>query len=397
MVSSTVIKDETMSGLAADSAERLRVLHVVEASFAGVGRHVLDLASSQVEHDVHVAYSPLRMSDSFRQEMTRLPSVTWHACNMRRSIGPHDCVAVARLRGIIKRIKPEVVHGHSVKGGALARLAALGCKGSVIYTPNGISSLNPKMGSVARMLNDSIERTLAVSTDKVIAVSQEEQQHIERKIAIDPSKVTMINNGIRPILRFSKTEAREKYGLPKDALIVGFVGRLAKQKAPLDLVRVCAEAADKSDALHFVIVGTGPLEDQAKELAREFRSLEGRLHWLGEQPGTELMSTYDIFLLPSIYEGFPYVLLEAALTGLPIVTTEDACARDIVEHGETGFICKTNVIEEMAERVVELCTDRDKRTAFGLLAKQNAKKFSVERMASQVESVIKELVLQRQR
>ena len=178
-----------------------KILHVIEATFAGVGRHVLDLAGAQSDagHEVHVAYSPLRMSNSFRAEKEAMTNVEWFACDMQRSIGLHDYPSVKALRNYFERIQPDVLHGHSAKGGALARLAAYGKRCQTLYTPNGIYSMNPNLRARSRFLNDFIERRLASWTDVVIAVSGEESHHIASNIGIKKQKVHVVNNGIAPV------------------------------------------------------------------------------------------------------------------------------------------------------------------------------------------------------
>ncbi len=367
-----------------------RILHVVEATFAGVGRHVLDLAGAQANagHEVHVAYSPLRMSNSFRQEMESLENVRWFACEMQRSIGLHDYPSVQQLRKHFDQIHPDVLHGHSAKGGALARLASYGKRCLTLYTPNGIYSMNPNLRPRARFLNDFIERRLASWTDAVIAVSGEEAEHIAENIGITKQKTHVVNNGISPIRKHDKADVRNEHRLPHDKYIVGFVGRLDDQKSPQDLVRVYAAIAEQEPNAHFVVVGTGSLNDEVQTLSRSFPALDGRIHWLGEQPGVRAMAAFDLFLLPSAYEGFPYVLLEATSSGLPIVTTHGACARDIVSHGESGFICDHGDIAALSDAALELIRDPHAQASFSQAALEKGKPFSVTRMASEVEDIL---------
>jgi len=372
-----------------DTKSQLRILHVVEATFAGVGRHVLDLVEAQLgaAYEVHVAFASERISRTFLSAMRSMPDAQWHECNMKREVGLHDMSAVTKLRHIILNASPDIVHGHSVKGGALARLASIGCNCHVFYTPNGISSLNPDSNWLSTCFSNTVERILAIKTDRIIAASKEEFEHIKR-MGIAAHKTSMINNGIRPIDTFDRDNVRLEFGIPSDVNVVGFVGRLVAQKAPFDLIRIFAEIAKQESTARFVVIGFGPLEAAVKDFAKEFHQLKDRLYLLGEQPSVRMMAAFDVFLLPSLYEGFPLVLLEAAASGLPIVTTTGACASDIVHDAQSGFICQCGDIEAMAERTMLLLHDPSMRTQFAESARRLGQRFTVEKMASEVEDLI---------
>lgn len=303
----------------------MKILHVVEASFAGVGRHVLDLAGTQAGagHVVGVAYSPIRESESFRSERHALACVEWHEIAMSRGIGVADLASLRALRRLVAATEPDVIHGHSTKGGLLVRL--LPRHGRVVYTPNAVYSMNPLLGARSRKIIALIERLLARRTDVVIAVSPEEESHL-LSIGVEANRIRLIPNGIQPVARSDRDQVREALCLPVDKPIIGFVGRLDEQKAPDDLLAIYSEVARARPDAHFVVVGDGPQRGLVEQAQSEAGPLAGRLHVVGEQPGTWATSGFDLFLLPSRYEGFPYVLIEAAHLAVPIVTTAEACA-----------------------------------------------------------------------
>lgn len=333
----------------------MKILHVVEASFAGVGRHVLDLAGAQaaVGHQVHVAYSPVRESSSFASERADLGAVRWHAVPMSRGLRLVDVPAAARLAGLVRSTKPDVVHGHSTKGGLMARVIPVGAVPTV-YTPNAVFSMNPLLGGRARRVIELAERALSRRTAAIIAVSPEERAHFEADIGVDPATVTVIPNGIQPVEPADPTIVRKELDLPVDRPIVGFVGRLDRQKAPDDLLKIYARMAHNHPTAHFVVVGDGPMGPNLRAMWPVAGSaLDERLHFLGEQPGTWAMSGFDLLVLPSRYEGFPYVLIEAANLGLPIVTTDRACASLLVDgpaNVAIGSVGDVNGLAELALR-----------------------------------------------
>lgn len=325
----------------------MKILHIVEASFAGVGRHVLDLAAGQAArgHDVHVGYSPVRESESFSTERMRMDNITFHKVPMTRTIGMSDISAATRMMVLVSRIRPQVIHGHSTKGGLLARAVPTLLCGDFgtfrptvarMYTPNAVYSMNPGLTRKVRTGVGLIERLLSYRTDVVIAVSPEEKRHL-LSIGINQSRVVVVPNGIPIEAPADRLDTRAELELPIEATVVGFVGRLDEQKNPMLLVRAFAFVATDRDNLVLSIVGDGPLRETMRRQISAL-GLEDRVWLHGEHPGRRAMAAFDLFVLPSRYEGFPYVLIEAAQAGLRIVTTIGACAEQLRIDGRYGSV-----------------------------------------------------------
>ena len=300
--------------------QAVRVLHIVEATFAGVGRHVLDLANAQSNagDEVHVVYSGIRESESFRLEREASESITWHNVEMTRSISPSDLGAVRSVRAIVKAIEPDVVHGHSTKGGIIGRLVQRHGDVTFAYTPNAFFSMNPVLRNWEGQVIRAVEWALSKRTDVLIAVSPEEKLH-SAELGIDPSIVTVIPNGIQPMSDVDRVEVRNALGIGEGAQVVGFVGRLDSQKAPERLLQIWSSLHPRFPSAELVIVGDGP--DRAELERTVVGDSLGNVHFAGVQDGKWAMAAFDVFVLPSRYEGFPYVLLEAAFRSLPIVAS----------------------------------------------------------------------------
>lgn len=360
----------------------MRILHIVEATFAGVGRHVLDLIGAQAVsgHDVHVVYSPVRESGSFAAERADLRGVTWHELAMSRTLGAGDARAFRRARQIVADVEPDLIHGHSTKGGLLARLVSAGQP--VVYTPNAVYSMNPTLNRRLRSAVKWVEKRLAARTSMIIAVSPEEQAHLVDEIGIDPSRIRLVPNGIQPVEPVDPTEVRRELGLPGDKAIVGFVGRLDGQKAPDDLLEINALVAAEVPDAHFVVVGEGPMRaDLEARWTVGDSPLSGRIDFVGEQPGTWAMSGMDLLILPSRYEGFPYVLIEAAHLGVPIVTTNEACASLLVGGPAAVSVGRTGEIEQLARFAIDSLANA------GPAGSRRDRRFTVEEMSSAVDRI----------
>ena len=185
---------------------------------------------------------------------------------IRRSIGPSDFLAARTARQYLKlqRLKTgrpfDIVHGHSSKGGAIARLCAVGMGVPCVYTPNAISTMNPELSRFPRAVLGLVERSLAWFGDAIIAVSPEEQSHLV-SLGNAPSLVHLIPNGIDPPADVpDRLEARRQLGLPLHAQIVGFVGRFVPQKAPDRLVEAFNLLKTRFPDLKLALAGSGDME-----------------------------------------------------------------------------------------------------------------------------------------
>ena len=340
-------------------SESIRVLHVTEASNAGVGAHVLDLMEGLAPHgvDAHLAYSPNRVDDHFRDRLEQLPRKSCSAIVMKRAPHWSDVAASRAIQQCIDRYGPfDVIHAHSTKAGGLCRVGRIPSRAKVIYTPHGIYSMNPSANGMARRLVRAAERNLADRCHAVIAVSPEEQRHMT-DIGIPEEKIKMIANGLKPIQWPSRHQARQELGIDQRAIVFGFLGRLASQKNPLLLIRAFSLIKDVDPSMRLAIVGIGPLEAKCRELAKALH-LEGRIDWLGFKTAQQTMPAFDVFVIPSNYEGMPYVMMEAVSLGLPVIATRVGGTSLGIDQGFNGFVVPLNEPQEMAEAMRTLLNPR---------------------------------------
>ena len=178
---------------------------ITEACGGGAGRHVLDLSEGLLERgcEVHLLHSPRPRRRAF------LPAIGWHwprtatprqSYPLRRGIHPADLAAARWVRRYIREHGPfDVVHGHSAKGGALARLAAWRLRTPVFYTLHGFIAMDPSVARRLRRVYHALEWTLSKLSDRIIAVSPEEHRFCVGA-GLGRGRVVMIPNGIAPIV-----------------------------------------------------------------------------------------------------------------------------------------------------------------------------------------------------
>ncbi|MBI5240721.1 MAG: glycosyltransferase [Elusimicrobia bacterium] len=361
------------------------ILMVVEAASAGVGRHVVDLALGLVRggHKLGLVYSPLRMDAAFGRGLDELARLGAAAASvpMRRAPHPSDLSAALAIRRILRARGPfDVIHGHSSKGGALARLAAAGLPGARVYTPHAMFTMDESLPAAARWTFRAAERALDRVGHGVILVSDEEKRHA-LGCGLAPEKLFVVPNGVDPAPAAPREPMRRRFGLSAEQVCVGFTGRFARQKAPADLLRAFALLAPQAPQARLAMVGEGPLGPSLREEARRL-GLGGKVLWAGILDGREAAAAFDVFALPSRYEGLSYALLEGMAAGLPVAMTQVGGAGSVVRDGQEGLVVPVGSPEAMADALLRLVLDAGLRRRLGEAARVRVREFSVEKMAS---------------
>ncbi len=348
----------------------LRILLALESAGAGAGRHVLDLAGGLLQrgHVVHLAWSPLRAEPAFSAAVARLEGLASHVMPMSRAPRLQDAAAALALRRLFRKHRFDIVHGHSSKAGALVRIARLGSGVRAVYTPHAFVTFDPQLGVAARLFYGLVERLLAKCCHRVICVSNEEREHA-LGLGIAGSRLVVVPNGLAPLPVADRSGARRILGLRDGDVCVGFVGRLSAQKGVGRLVEAFARIRPTATAARLVIIGDGPERCRLATQAVEF-GVTDCVTFVGEGDGPALMAGFDLFVLPSRYEAFPYVLLEAAARGLPIVATDVGGVRGVVRAGQNGYILRQwksepELLTSMAAALAELIEDPERREAMG--------------------------------
>lgn len=323
----------------------MRILHVVEATTAGVRRHVYTLASTidRSQYDVAVACPPMREQDfgdsGFVEELRRRHIVVFPIA-MTRAIRPAiDINALRLLVGLIREQHIDLVHAHSSKAGLLGRLAAFIAGVASVYTPNGLYFLGLSDPFKRRMFL-TIEKMAGLLGDRVIAVSPGERDLIILSGIAPQHKVVCIENGIIPPVLpadYDRAALRAALGASEHGPLIGTVARIAAQKNPRLFLEAAAALLRNLPDARFVWCGSGDLQQQAENWAQEL-GISHAIRFLGHrEDAAEVMGALDVFWLSSTYEGLPTVLLEAMALDVPIVATDVVGTRDLL-RGEAGLL-----------------------------------------------------------
>ncbi len=349
----------------------MHVLHVIEATIGGTRRHVVDACRGLRARGVRVTLvaSALR-EPRFRDDLALLAheGVEVRELPMARAIRPHrDAAHVFALRAALKELRPDIVHSHSSKAGALARLASWSTGiGARVHTPHTFAFLFGAMfSSFSRSLFRTVEKELARKTDRFIAVSADEAATFACADFIPASKVRVVGNGIdrAPFERAAPLE-RGVIGVPEHAPLALVVGLLNVAKGQDLALRALSTSMLAN--VHLAFAGSGEMEAELRALAREL-GVESRVHFLGWRDDVpRLLASCDTLLLPSRWEGMPYIVLEAMAAARPVVATPVDGARALLGDGRAGRLCRSDAPADIAQELAEvLRLDAASRASLG--------------------------------
>lgn len=244
------------------------------------------------------------------------------------------------------------------------------------------------------------EGKLLERAERVIAVSNYTRKELLENYNVDARKVRVIPNGV-DVNRFNPPDKKEKERVKRemgfdDNKIVLYVGRLCNRKGLPTLLGAASIVLRKNRNVKFVISGGGfPHEEKRlKALSRKLEIDEAAL-FLGYVPDRMLPKLYqaaDVFVLPSIYEGMPFTLLEASASGLPVVATKVGGIPEVIKDGENGFLVNPTDPQGLAEKVLYLLENPSLAYKMGVLGRKNIEeRFNQRRVTEQVLEVYAEI------
>lgn len=316
---------------------RIKVLHVITRFRAGAGGNTL-LSAEGMDPDRYEVWITGVPGGELWDRARAAGVRTVEIPGFRHTLTPTDLLVLGRLVRLIRRERFTVVHTHSAKGGFLGRSAARLCRTPVVvHTFHGLS-FHPHMSRPRRTVYRFLERATRRFTHRFLAVAPRvAQQCVEERLA-PPGSVHVVPSAVDlgHIPEGFDLSARRALGVDRATALIGTVGRIDTQKAPLDFVRMAAAVRAERPGTAFVMIGDGPLEGEVRRLAAE---LHVDVALPGQRPdAARLVAGLDVFVITSLYEGLGRALTEALATARPVVATAVNGVPDLVEHGATGLL-----------------------------------------------------------
>ena len=223
----------------------------------------------------------------------------------------------------------------------------------------------------------------------MLTQSQEDKETALSKRIIAAENIKVIGNGVdpnkfKPLGIKQKNLIRSEFDIPKDAIVIGIICRMVREKGIVELLKAGIGLADRFPNLYFLFVGGRIASERGARLDREWQvaknSLGARLIATGFRYDTpRLLTAMDVFCLPSWREGMPRSIIEAMMIGLPVVATNIRGCREEVVVGKTGYLVPPKHIGELQNALRTLIEDKTLRTKMGALGRKRALKLYDER------------------
>jgi glycosyltransferase involved in cell wall biosynthesis len=335
----------------------IRILEVInDASIGGGQRHVLSLVEGLDKNIFEVSVACAENGPLVDDLRSR--GIQVYAVHMKNGV-IHP--PIFRLSRLLSRNQIDIMHAHGGVAGFWGRLsAALAGTPVRFYTLHGIHYLHYS-NPLKRGLFIALERFLARTTDRIICVAESDRQTGLRRRLFSQDQCTVIRNGIDTAVAETPgkgKQLRKALGIAVDAPVIGTVGRLHRQKGQWILIEATREILRAFPNAKVLLVGDGSLRKRLEKQSRSL-GLDGSVHFLGaRRDAIDIISIFDIFVLPSLWEGLPYSLLEALALGKPVVASAVDGVPEVVTNGKSGVLVSSGDSRELAEAVIRVLTDK---------------------------------------
>jgi len=383
----------------------MKIIYLItKSNFGGAQRYVFDLAKGAKErgHDVTVVYGgegPL--GEKLREVDVRTISIPALERDVSIWKDLRSFVAILKL---LRNEQPDVLHLNSSKVGGLGALAGRVYNGRerllhpktgghhihIVFTGHGWA-FNEERSDIERTLIATLHWLTIHLAHNTIAVSRKTREQVAR-LPFVWHKITVIHNGVGTIKLLKRSDAlleildtKAEEILDARPLIIGTLAELHKNKGlEYALEGLALLAKQTTQPFLFLILGEG--EERAKlEALRDKLGLGDRVFFAGyRSEGIRLLSAFDIFLLPSITEAFPYAILEAGKVGLPVLATAVGGIPEIIDDMQSGILIQSKNPGEIARALTYLINNPEKREQLSRnIAERIRDRFSVDQMVEE--------------
>ncbi|MFM0181394.1 glycosyltransferase [Paraburkholderia aspalathi] len=329
----------------------MRIVHVVETWIGGIANYVTGLMIEQRNrgHDVVLVCDPRTM------DVAKLDVDGIHVVPYRSSRSPLRFITIAReVRTLVKPLRADVIHCHSTYPGVYVRLSRFDDE-KVLYTPHAWSFMKKDISRATALVFALVEKWLARRCTRILCMSFDEVR-AARRHGIAPDKIELVYTGIPTDAAAERiTDETEAAAQPSQQIQIGYFGRLDYQKGFDILVDALPLLKDN---LHVHVFGVAVRGGAAMPGEASRISYHG---WVGPEETKRAMHSMDVIVVPSRWEGFALVPIEAMRAGKVLVVSSESSLPEQVIHGYNGLILRQLTGECLAEQLNSLSIDECRR------------------------------------
>ena len=380
---------------------------VTQSEFGGAQRFIFELVSHLNKEKYELLVAAGQGDGELFVKLQALNIKTIQLKHLKRN--PHPLKAlfsVSEILNLLKKEKPDTLFLCSTTAGILGSVAGSVYKSfnnnnsrfKIIYRIGGWAFHDPR-NWLSNQLILELEKITAGFKDKIIVNSEFDYQTALKKRICSSDKIIKIHNGINPEkLSFLPRERARQFLLEKtehnsqdQKYIIGSVANFYKTKGLDYLIKAISllEAKYKPLNARYIIIGDGSQRPALENLIKN-NNLEDKVFLVGRiTDAYKYLKAFDIFVLPSLKEGFPWIILEAMAAEIPIIATKVGALPEIIENNKQGVLVQPKNSEELAEKIIELIQNQKKSQDFQIQAKQKLNQFSVFKMIEQIEKLFR--------
>lgn len=378
------------------AAHGARVAHVITRMIVGGAQETVLLAAALAERVRPVVLCGPQtgpegsLLDACRErgvEVVLVPELV-------REVDPRrDVAAVPALVRAFGDVGADLVHTHSSKAGVVGRIAARRAGLPAVHTVHGWP-FHERQRAPGRLLWQGVERACAPLARRLVVVAESDREvGLAARIG-RPDQYVLVRSGLE-LAQYgadpaSRRDVRQELGLPPDALVIGAVNRLSRQKDPVTLLIAIMPLLRERRDLRLLVVGDGPLRPEVERLAAELPESVRLIGLRTDVP--RLLAAMDVFVSASLWEGLPRTVLQAAATGLPVVATAAGGVPDVVRDGRTGVLVPIGDAAALQRGVRSVVDDPTWGRSLATAAAEALPDFDAARMVRQLEALYDEVL-----
>lgn len=374
--------------------EKITIVHIAQS--AGGVEEYLYLLLANMDHNRYD--NILILSEdykSYKDKFKKLCKKIYFVPMQREINLKKDLYAIKEIKKILKKQNYDLLYMHSSKAGALGRLATIfKFKKKIIYNAHGWY-FNAKISKSKKIIFAFIEKILALKTNIIINISKSEYNAaLQWKIA-KKNKMQIVENGIdfnyfKDYEKYRKI-IRKKYDIKDDEIVIGVVGRISEQKDPMTTIKAFEILNKESNNFRLMFIGSGELENNVMDFAKK-NNIEDKViitNWV--KSVKEYISSVDIAILPSKWEGFGLAILEYMACDKPIVATNVGGISDIIKNNLNGYLVKPEDYQELSNKILELISNKELTKKMIENNKIYRNKYSIENTAKSSMNIFEKL------